>query len=86
MVRKKTGGTLSLSPALLVAGNIDFLPLMWDSGFKVWHAKGLSTISLLFDDDGLKPCEQLQNQFGLPKTDLFNCLQQPCQQQLVAGI
>lgn len=45
---------LSLSRAIPVAGNIDFLPSMWDSGFKIWQSKGLCTINQLLEGSEIK--------------------------------
>lgn len=71
----ETGGALSLSRAMSVVGNIDFLPSMWESGFRHWAAKGLSTTNQLFEGSELKSFAQLQNQFTLPPNDLFQYLQ-----------
>lgn len=31
-----------------IVGNIDFLPSVWDSGFKIWADKGLRIRNQLF--------------------------------------
>lgn len=58
-----------------MVGNIELPPSVWDSGFRGWANKGLSTINLLFNGTELKSFSQLQEQFALPSKDLHRYLQ-----------
>lgn len=48
-VKKMLRGPAPISKAMLIVGNIDFPPSLWDSGFRGWADKGLSTINQLFN-------------------------------------
>lgn len=47
-VRKMLGGPETISRAMLIVGNIDFPPSLWDPGFRRWADKGLRTINQFF--------------------------------------
>lgn len=74
-VRKMLGGPQSISRAMLIVGNIEFPPSVWDSGFRRWGEKGLHTINHLFKGTELKSFSQLQEQFNLPSNDLYRYFQ-----------
>lgn len=75
VVRKKLEGPMNLSRAMSIAGNIEFQPSIWDSGFKRWECSGLCTINQLFEENHLKSFSQLQEQFSLPSKDHYRFLQ-----------
>lgn len=54
-VRKMLGVPGSISRATgIVVGNTEFPPFTWDSGFRGWADKGLSTINHLFNGTELQ--------------------------------
>lgn len=75
IVKKMLGGPMSISRAMLIVGNIEFPPSLWDSGFRRWADKGLRTINQLFRGTEFKSFSQLQEQFDLPSKDLYRYLQ-----------
>lgn len=75
IVRKKLGGPLSVSRAMPIMGNMEFPPSVWDSGFRRWADKGLSTINSLFNGIEFKSFTQLQEQCQLPSNDLYRYFQ-----------
>ena len=74
-VKKMLRGPETISRAMLIVGNIEFPPSVWDSGFRRWANKGLCTINQLFKETEFKSFPQLQEQFGLPSNDLYRYLQ-----------
>ncbi len=74
-IKKMFGGPESISRAMPIVGNIDFLPSVWDSGFKIWADKGLRIINQLFTGKEIKPFSQLQKQFSIPSNDMYRYLQ-----------
>merc|ERR1712002_683721 len=74
-VKKMLRGPQSISRAMLIVGNTEFSPSMWDSGFKKWADKGLCTINQLFKGTDLKSFSQLHEQFHLPSQDFYRYLQ-----------
>lgn len=74
-VRKTLKGTINLSRAMSIAGNIEFQPSVWDGGFERWENSDLCTINQLFDGNHLKSSAQLQDQFLLPSKDHYQYLQ-----------
>lgn len=58
-----------------IVGNMEFLPSVWDRGFRRWADKGLNTINSLFSGTEFKSFTQLQEQCQLPSNDLYRYFQ-----------
>lgn len=74
-IKKMFGGPESISRAMPIVGNNDFLPSMWDSGFKIWADNGLRTINQLFSGKEIKAFSQIQKQFNIPSKDMYRYFQ-----------
>ncbi|KAF3854309.1 hypothetical protein F7725_022364 [Dissostichus mawsoni] len=70
-VQKRFRGTVALSRAIQIVGNLEFLPSIADSTFKKWADRGLKIIDQLFYDNILQPFSYLQETFQLPSCDMF---------------
>ncbi|KAF3837662.1 hypothetical protein F7725_009430 [Dissostichus mawsoni] len=70
-VQKRYRGTVALSRAMQIDGNLEFLPSIADSTFKKWADRGLKIIDQLFYDNILQPFSYLQETFQLPSCDMF---------------
>ena len=74
-IRKRFILPTSISRAMKIAPNIDFVPSRLDAGFKIWAEKGLNTIDKLFGEGVLRSFDQLQKKFGLLTHDFYRYLQ-----------
>lgn len=75
LIQKQLKGTVGLSRALPIVGNIEFLPCISDNVFKRWVDNGLIVLGHLFYGQTLKSFSQLQEEFALPPGDLYRYLQ-----------
>lgn len=66
---------MTISRAVRIANNTDFLPAGLNGGFKRWEETGLGILDQLFKGRIIKSVEELQNEFDLPKHDFFRYLQ-----------
>lgn len=66
---------MSISRAVKIAHNIDFLPSKLEAGFKKWEEKGLIMLEQLFEGGVLMSFQQLQHKHNLPAHDFFKYLQ-----------
>lgn len=69
------GGPDSISRAMPIVGNIEFLPSVWDGGFRIWADKGLIAINQLFVGKEIKSFSQLQEQFNISPKDMYRFFQ-----------
>jgi len=74
-IQKKFRGVITLSRAIPIKGNPDFLPSICDSAFNRWEESGLKIINQIFDGETIKPFSQLCDKFTLRSNDLFRYLQ-----------
>ncbi len=74
-VKKMLKDVGTISRAMPIVGNVDFLPSMCDHGFRRWAVKGLFIFNQLFEETQLKSFSQLQEQFDLPSSDFYRYLQ-----------
>ena len=74
-VQKQLKGSVALSRAMPILGNIEFLPSLVDNTYRRWAEKGLKIMNELFDGNTLKSFSQLQDKFDLPSSDLYRYLQ-----------
>lgn len=74
-IHKQTKGSITLSRAIYIHRNIEFLPSLCDRAFDRWAECGLITISQLFEGNILKTFSQLKNTCTLPSSDLYRFLQ-----------
>lgn len=74
-IKKFFGVPESISRAMPIVGNIEFLPSIWDRGFRTWADKGLKTINQLFSGNEFKSFSQIQEQFTIPSTDMYRYFQ-----------
>ena len=70
-VRKELGLPTSISRAMKIAYNTDFLPSKLGTGFKKWQQNGLVMLDQLFDGGVLMSYEQLRQKYNLPAHDFF---------------
>ena len=75
LVKKQLKGAVTLSRATPIAGNIEFLPSVFDRAYKRWAESGLITINQLLDRQVFKAFSQLRDKFDLPSSDLYRYLQ-----------
>lgn len=75
IVKKKLRLPVSISRALKIAQNTDFLPSKLGTGFKKWERNGLAIFDQLFDGEVLMSYEQLRHKYNLPTHDFFKYLQ-----------
>lgn len=74
-IQKQLKGKVSLSRAMSINGNIEFLPSLSDGGFGGWGERGLKTVDQLFEGTVIKSFTQLRAKFNLSPSDLFKYLQ-----------
>lgn len=65
----------TLSRAMSIADNPEFLPSGWDATFKRWSDKGLIIIDQLFKGSTLHSFSDLKEKFMLSSRDFFRYLQ-----------
>ncbi|KAM7369499.1 hypothetical protein PAMP_000739 [Pampus punctatissimus] len=75
LVQKQLKGVVTLSRAMPIAGNVEFLPSVYDRAFKRWAESGLIIINQLLDGPAFKSFSQLRDKFDLPSSDLYRYLQ-----------
>lgn len=75
LVRKIVEAPLTMSKAVKIAKNVEFLQGKLNAGFRVWAEKGQITIDQIFEGEILKSFKQLQDEFGLCSTDFYKYLQ-----------
>ena len=75
IIQKQIRGTSGLSRAMPIVGNIEFLPSITDVSFKRWVDQGLIVTNQLLCGHIFKSFLQLQEEFSLPRNDLFRYLQ-----------
>ena len=71
LIQKQLKGAVTLSRAMPIAGNIEFLPSMYDRAYKQWAETGLIIINQLLDGQVFKSFSQLRDKFDLPLSDLY---------------
>ena len=71
IVKKKLRLPVSISRALKIAPNTDFLPSKLGTGFKKWERNGLAMFDQLFDGEVLMSYGQLRHKYNLPAHDFF---------------
>lgn len=74
-VQKQLKGSMALSRALPILGNLDLLPSLTDLTYRRWAEKGLVIVNQLFENITLRSFSQLQEKIGLPANDLYRYLQ-----------
>lgn len=74
-VRKKIQSPTTISRAISIAKNIEFIPARLDKGFERWKDKGLEVLDQLFEGTVLKSFEQIKEKYGLANEDFFRFLQ-----------
>lgn len=74
-VQKQLKGAVTLSWAMPIAGNVEFLPSVYDRTYKRWAESGLIIINQLLDGPAFKSFSQLRDKFNLPSSDLYRYLQ-----------
>lgn len=74
-IQRHLKGKASLSRAMPIVGNIEFLPSLVDIVFRRWAEKGLRVINQLLDGQVVKTFSQIKDKFDLPQTDFYRYLQ-----------
>lgn len=74
-VQKQLKGSMALSRALPILGNLDFLPSLTHLTYRKWVEKSLVIVNQLFENNTLRSFSQLQEKFGLPPNDFYRYLQ-----------
>lgn len=74
-VLKMLKGNLTMSRAIPINGNIEFLPSLSDRSFERWAEKGLITVNQLFEKTTLKSFAQLRAKYALSPGDHYRYLQ-----------
>lgn len=74
-VRTKLHLPMTISRAVRIASNMDFVPASLDVCFKKWEEAGLVVLDQLFEGNVIKTFEELRKEFELPQQDFFRYLQ-----------
>lgn len=75
LVQKKLKGIVSLSRAMSISGNIEFLPSLVDRSFDRWAENKLITVNQLFERDVIKTFAQLRSKYNPLSSDHYRYLQ-----------
>ena len=75
VVRKKFKLPMTISRAMRIASNPDFLPARLDRCFERWREIGIVVVDQLFEGGVLKSFEQLKEKYELPNQDFYRYLQ-----------
>ena len=62
---------MSISRAMRIASNSEFLPARLDRGFERWRAMGIAVLDQLIEGGVLKSFEQLKEKYELPNQDFY---------------
>lgn len=74
-VQKRFRGKATLSRAMGIVGNLEFLPSITDIAFKRWVDRDLKVVDQLFDEGNLHTFGYLKEKFQLPQSDMFRYFQ-----------
>ena len=75
VVRKKLKLPMTISRAIRIASNSEFLPARLDRCFERWRERGIVVLDQLFEGSVLKSFEQLKEKYELPTQDFYRYLQ-----------
>ena len=75
VVRKKLKLPMTISRAMRIASNSEFLPARLDRGFERWREMGIVVLDQLFEGGVLMSFEQLKEKYELPNRDFYRYLQ-----------